>query len=89
MIINNNPYYRYELYFDKHIRIRIGQSFHSVGLVGPPPSVKIGDPRSDLCAGYVQLIIDGDLNQQVIFIHMLLTLLGLRLAIVSQSTQIM
>ena len=36
----------YELYFDKQIRIRIGQSFHSVGLVGPPPSVKIGDPRS-------------------------------------------
>ena len=55
----------YELYFDKLIRIRIGQSFHSVGLVGPPPSVKIGDLRPDLCAGYVQLIIDGDLNQQV------------------------
>ena len=35
----------YEPYFDKHICLHLGQSFHSVGLVGPPPSVKIGDPR--------------------------------------------
>lgn len=55
----------YECYFDKQIRIRIGQSFRTVGLGGPPPSVKIGVPRPDLCAGHVQLIVNGDLNQQL------------------------
>lgn len=54
----------HECYFKQKIRVRIGSALHSVVLEGNPPSVAIGDPRPDLCPGYVHLIVDGnaDLN---------------------------
>ncbi len=52
----------YECYFDKEIRVRIGQSFHNVRLEGPPPSVHIGERRPDLCAGFVRIIHNGQLH---------------------------
>jgi len=54
----------HECYFKQKIRVRIGSALHTVVLEGDPPAVAIGDPRPDLCPGYVHLIIDGnpDLN---------------------------
>lgn len=52
----------HEAYFDKCIRIRIGQSFHTVLLEGPPPSVHIGEVRPDLCAGFVRAVHNGQVH---------------------------
>ena len=52
----------YECYFDKEIRVRLGQSFRTLQLEGPPPSVRIGERRPDLCAGFVRLIHNGKLH---------------------------
>lgn len=54
----------YECYFNNEIRIRLGQRFHTLFLEGPAPVVKHDVLRTDLCAGFVQLIINGDLTAQ-------------------------
>jgi hypothetical protein len=58
----------YSVYFDNLIRIPLGNGpLKSVFLEGPPPNVDIGNLiRSDLCAGTVQLLIDGDINTSVV-----------------------
>ncbi|XP_059080706.1 uncharacterized protein LOC131878647 [Tigriopus californicus] len=56
----------YQCYFDKAISVKLGPNLHEFFLEGPPPRVRIGEhPRPDLCAGYVRLIINGDLNNAV------------------------
>ncbi len=52
----------YECFFGSEVRIRIGQSFHTLRLEGPAPEVHIGDRRPDLCAGFVRLIHNGDIH---------------------------
>ena len=55
----------HQLLFGTEKLVEIGQKDRKVYLGGPMPDVKIGIRRPDLCAGYVQLIIDGDLNSQI------------------------
>ena len=54
----------HECYFNTEIRIRVGQRFRSLFLEGPPPVVKHDVSRRDLCAGYIQMIVNGELQDQ-------------------------
>jgi len=55
----------YECYFNNKVTVRIGSSMHTVFLEGSPPTVKIGDPRPDLCLGRVYALLDGNLMDKV------------------------
>merc|ERR1719431_1306870 len=55
----------YECYFNNKVAVRIGASMHTVFLEGTPPTVKIGDPRPDLCLGRVYALLDGNLMDKV------------------------
>jgi len=55
----------YECYFDSTVPVMINNQVHSVFLPGPPPIVKIGEPRSDLCLGRVYALTDGNLMDKV------------------------
>ncbi len=57
----------YECYFDKSVDVPLGPqgaqgSLCRVLLEGPAPNVRIGAARPDLCAGFVSLIVDGDVG---------------------------
>jgi len=55
----------HECYFNCKIKVRIGANMHNVFLEGSPPTVKIGDPRPDLCLGRVYALLDGNLMDKV------------------------
>merc|ERR1719499_876584 len=55
----------HECYFNSKINVQIGDNKHSVFLEGAPPTVKIGDPRPDLCLGRVYALLDGNLMDKV------------------------
>merc|ERR1719445_704790 len=55
----------YECYFNNKVAVRIGATMHTVFLEGTPPTVKIGDPRPDLCLGRVYALLDGNLMDKV------------------------
>merc|ERR1712106_654875 len=55
----------HECYFNCKIRVMIGTNMHNVLLEGSPPTVKIGDPRPDLCLGRVYALLDGNLMEKV------------------------
>jgi len=49
----------HECFFNTHTTVRIGQKMHDVIIEGSPPTVKIGEPRPDLCPGRVYALLDG------------------------------
>jgi hypothetical protein len=55
----------YDCYFGRKIKVKIDNGWHSLLIDGPPPSVKIGAPRPDLCRGRVFLLPDGRVDQRI------------------------
>ena len=55
----------YEFYFQNRAGVRIGNQMQEVFLDGPPPNVKIGEPRPDLCLGRVYAILDNDISSRM------------------------
>jgi pre-mRNA cleavage complex 2 protein Pcf11 len=53
----------YQCFFNETTRVRFGANFHKVFLEGPPPNVEIGKVTlNHICAGTVQVIVDGNIN---------------------------
>jgi len=54
----------YECFFGETVNVRFGEHFRALTLEGPSPAVHKGRPRPDLCAGFVHLIMQGDINNR-------------------------
>ena len=53
----------YQCFFNDMISVRLGANYHTFFLEGPPPNVEIGKiPLKHICAGTVQVIVDGNIN---------------------------
>ena len=51
----------YECYFNNSAGVQISGRMRDVFLDGPPPNVKIGETRPDLCLGRIYALLDGNL----------------------------